>query len=100
MRRTYRSIDRLPARQITIPAQAVVRLAKGNAGNAAANEASVDWRAAAAKASIPVPRPGRGLGLNMLAGPQEYVIESVLPLVQVVLVNGSGTLLSPLVLLV
>lgn len=64
-------------------------LAKGYARNAAGDSAKVDGAKASKEAVLPrLGRLGR-LGVDMLAGTGEDIIEAVLPLVQVVVVNGT-----------
>ena len=64
-----------------------MRLAKGNARNAAGDQAQVDRAEAGEEAVVPWLRIGRGLLVDMLAGPGENVVEASLPFLDVVVAD-------------
>lgn len=64
-------------------------LAKGHARDAAGDRAKADRAEAAEEAVLPRLRRLGRLGVDMLAGTGEDIIESVLPLVKVVVVDGT-----------
>lgn len=64
-------------------------LAKGDTRNTAGDQAGIDGGEAAKEGVVPgLGRLGR-LGVDMLARTGEDVVEAVLPLVEVVVVNGT-----------
>jgi hypothetical protein len=86
---TYRGVDGLIAIEVTVLAETVMGLAKGDTGNTAGDQAGVDGGEAAKEGVVPgLGRLGR-LGVDMLAGAGEDVVEAILPLVEVVVVNGT-----------
>ena len=68
-------------------------LAKGDAGEAPGDQAGVDGAAAAEEGVVPGLRSLRRLGVDMLAGTGEDVVDAVLPLVEVIVVDGTVVVL-------
>ena len=72
---------------------AVVRLTKGDAGQAVGDEAGVDGVEAVEEAGEPAAGALRGLGVDVLARAREDVVEAVLPGVEVGGVDGAAAVL-------
>ena len=68
--------------------ETVVRLAEGDAGDAVADQAEVDGAEAAEEAVVPRLRVLGRLGVDVLAGPGQDVVDARLPVVDVLVVDG------------
>ena len=64
-----------------------MRLTEGNARNAAGDQASIDRVEALEETRVPRLGLRRGLGVDVLAGARQDIVESVLPVLEVVVVN-------------
>lgn len=85
---TYRSIDRFIALQAAVFPKTVMGLAKRHARDAASYSAKVNRAEAAEEAIMPrLGSLGMRLGVDVFTRTGENVIETVLPLVEVVVVN-------------
>jgi hypothetical protein len=88
-----RSVDRLIALEGTVLSETVVGLAEGNARNAASDQAGVDRAEALEEAGVPRLGLGRRLLVDVLAGAGQDIVESVLPVLEVVVVDGTVVVL-------
>jgi hypothetical protein len=86
---TYGGVDGLISFQATILTKTVMGLAKGHAGNATCNSAEANRAEAAKEAVLPRLRRLGGLGVDVLAGTGQDIVETILPLVEVVMVDGT-----------
>lgn len=89
-RQTYTGINWFVALHFAVLAQPVVSLAKGDAWQAVCYEAQVDGAAAAKQGVVPC-LGGRGRGtLYVLRGLGEHGVEALLPVLDIVVVDGAG----------
>lgn len=84
---THRGVDGFIALETAILAQPVMGLTKGNARNAAGDQAQVDGAEAGEEAVVPWLRIRRGLLVDVFAGPGENVVEASLPFLDVVVAD-------------
>jgi hypothetical protein len=91
--KTYRGVDGLIASKVTALAKTVMSLAEGDARKAPGDQASVDGAAAAEEGVVPRLRSLRGLGVDVLAGTGDDIVDTVLPLVEVIVVDGTVVVL-------
>lgn len=92
---TYRSVDGLPALKVAILADTVMRLAKGDARKAVGNEAGINGVEAVEEAGVPALRGLRRLGVDDLTRARQDVVEAVLPVVEVLLIDGAVVVARP-----
>lgn len=87
--KTYRSVHWLVTFKVFVLLKTMMCLAKGHAGNTACNGAETD-RAETAEETV-LPRLGclRRLGVDMFAGTGEDIVETTLPLFEIVMVDGT-----------
>ena len=64
-------------------------LSKGHARNAACDSTEIDRAETSKEAVLPGLGCRGGLGVNVLLGTGEDIVETVLPLVQVIVVDGT-----------
>lgn len=87
---TYRGVDRLVALHLAVLAQPVVRLAERDAWQAVGYETEVDRAAAPEQGAVPcLGRRGRG-ALDVLRGLGEHCVEALLPVLDIMVVDGPG----------
>lgn len=87
---TYGGIDGLISLKVGILPHTVMRLAKGNTGQAAGNETRVNRVEAVEETGEPRLRALRRLGVDDLGGLGKEVVEAVLPVLDIVVVDGAG----------
>lgn len=86
---TNRGVDGLPALHAAILADAVMRLAKGDAGQAPCHQAGVDGVEAAKEGRAPGLGALGRLGVDVLAGFSQDLVEAVLPVLDIAVVDGA-----------
>lgn len=87
---TYSGVDGLIALHLAVLTQPVVRLAKGDAWQAVRDQAQVDRAAAAEERVVPrLGRRGRG-ALDVVRGLGEHRVQALLPVLDVMVVDGAG----------
>lgn len=64
-------------------------LAEGDARNAACDQAGIDRSEAREERIVPALSIRPGLGIDVLAGPGEDIIEAVLPVIDIFVVDGT-----------
>lgn len=87
---TYRSVDRLVSIEIGVLSETVVRLTEGNARNAASDQASIDRGEAGPEGREPALGVIAGARLDVLTGPGKNFVETVLPVIDVLVVDGAA----------
>ncbi len=90
---THRRVDGLPALEVGVLAQPVVGAPKHHARAAPRHQAHVDGREAPKEAVVPRLRARRRLGVDVLAGAREHVVEPPGPVGHIVVVDGLRLLL-------
>lgn len=90
MERTYRSINRFITLKVPTLSKSVMRLSKGHARNATCYSTKINRAETSKETVLPGLRCRGGLGVDVLLGTGEDIVETVLPLVQVIVVDGTA----------
>jgi len=85
-----RGVDGLVALKVAVLVDAVVSLAKGNAGQAPGDQASVDWVVEGPNGVVPGLGAFRGLGVDSLTRLGHEVAKALAPTSDVLLVDGAA----------
>ena len=85
----YRGVDGLVAVHVGRLVKTMVGLAEGHAGNAVGDQAEVDGVKAAEEAVVPRLRALGRLGVDMLAGLGQDVVDPGLPVLHILIVDGA-----------
>ena len=89
MERTYRSVDRFITLKVPTLSQPMMRLSKSHARNAACYSTEINRAETSKEAVLPGLRCGGGLGVGVLFWAGEDIVETVLPLVEIIVVDGT-----------
>jgi len=87
--RTYRSINRLITLKIPTLSQTMMCLSKCHAGDTACYSTEIDRAETAKEAVLPGLRCRGGLGVDVLFGTGEDIVETVFPFIEIIVVNGT-----------